>query len=159
MQAEIVQLEEFLEQAKANEPLWLNVSWGPPVLWAYDGHEVNFGYMYDPEGPIVEWGMDYGDGNSLVAAAQEDVSWHEYSGPGSYVVRAWVVDSSGRRGDAQCTVNWHDFGRGSSGDDDDDYDDDSGDLDCEDIGDKVWVVDDDPNQLDGDGDGYGCDAW
>jgi hypothetical protein len=42
---------------------------------------------------------------------------------------------------------------------DDTYDDyESGDLDCEDIGEEVYI-DDDPNGLDADGDGIGCEGW
>jgi hypothetical protein len=33
------------------------------------------------------------------------------------------------------------------------------DLDCEDVGEKVWVGDDDPNGLDRDGDGWGCETY
>ncbi len=48
----------------------------------------------------------------------------------------------------------------SSGEDWNDYSvDDSSDLDCEDIGDEVWVGDDDPDGLDRDGDGWGCEGW
>ena len=36
------------------------------------------------------------------------------------------------------------------------YDDD---LDCEDIGEEVWVGDYDPNYLDDDGDGWGCESF
>ena len=34
-----------------------------------------------------------------------------------------------------------------------------GDLDCSDIGHKVWVGPNDPNNLDADGDGWGCDSY
>jgi hypothetical protein len=37
--------------------------------------------------------------------------------------------------------------------------DESGDLDCVDIGREVYVGDDDPNGLDRDGDGYGCESY
>ena len=33
------------------------------------------------------------------------------------------------------------------------------DLDCEDIGEEVWVGDYDPNYLDADGDGWGCESF
>lgn len=36
---------------------------------------------------------------------------------------------------------------------------DDGDLDCEDIGAEVYVGSDDPNGLDADGDGWGCEGW
>jgi hypothetical protein len=42
---------------------------------------------------------------------------------------------------------------------DDFYYDDPSDLDCEDIGQEIWVGDDDPNGLDRDGDGWGCEGW
>lgn len=34
-----------------------------------------------------------------------------------------------------------------------------GDLDCEDVREEVWVGDYDPHNLDGDGDGWGCEGW
>lgn len=37
-----------------------------------------------------------------------------------------------------------------------DYEDDE---DCEDIGEEVWVGDYDPDGLDADGDGWGCEGW
>jgi hypothetical protein len=36
---------------------------------------------------------------------------------------------------------------------------DNYDLDCEDIGEEVWVGDYDPNYLDADGDGWGCESF
>ena len=33
------------------------------------------------------------------------------------------------------------------------------DQDCEDIGEEVWVGDYDPDGLDADGDGWGCETW
>ena len=36
----------------------------------------------------------------------------------------------------------------------DDYD-----QDCVDVGERVWVGDDDPDGLDADGDGWGCEWW
>lgn len=36
---------------------------------------------------------------------------------------------------------------------------DHGDLDCEDYGEEVWVGDYDPDSLDADGDGWGCEGW
>lgn len=38
-------------------------------------------------------------------------------------------------------------------------DDNMIDLDCVDIGQEVWVGGDDPNYLDADGDGWGCEGW
>jgi len=36
---------------------------------------------------------------------------------------------------------------------------DSYDQDCSDVGEEVWVGDDDPDGLDADGDGWGCELW
>lgn len=36
---------------------------------------------------------------------------------------------------------------------------DSYDQDCEDVGEEVWVGSDDPDGLDADGDGYGCETY
>ena len=40
-----------------------------------------------------------------------------------------------------------------------DYQNVSVDLDCVDIGYETWVGSDDPNGLDADGDGWGCEGW
>jgi hypothetical protein len=37
--------------------------------------------------------------------------------------------------------------------------DDNYDQDCADVGEEVWVGDDDPDGLDADGDGWGCEVW
>ncbi len=50
-------------------------------------------------------------------------------------------------------------GRSQAPDWDDFSYDDPSDLDCEDIGQEIWVGDDDPNGLDRDGDGWGCEGW
>lgn len=121
----------------------------------YEWMHVTYGYSYS--GDIVEWGMDYGDGKSFVARsknqADQDLFWHKYWSPGSYRVRAWVIDSFGRRDEASCTFNWWaPSSRGRSGGG-------SGDLDCEDVGYEHWVGSDDPHNLDGDGDGWACEGW
>ncbi len=36
---------------------------------------------------------------------------------------------------------------------------DNYDQDCADVGEEVWVGDDDPDGLDADGDGWGCEIW
>ncbi len=36
---------------------------------------------------------------------------------------------------------------------------DNYDQDCVDVGEEVWVGDDDPDGLDADGDGWGCEVW
>ena len=45
------------------------------------------------------------------------------------------------------------------GDGYDDYDYDSGDLDCADIGEEIEIDGDDPNGPDADEDGIGCEGW
>ncbi len=123
----------------------------------------DFGYRWMSWLPIVEWGIDYGDGNQYAAhdegSARDDVYWHKYQSPGSYPVRAWVIDSAGRRTEAACTFTWLDGGWSNPVPDNGSPDYPSGDLDCEDIGHQVWVGNYDPNGLDGDGDGWGCDGW
>ena len=37
--------------------------------------------------------------------------------------------------------------------------DNGGDLDCADIGKMIYVGSNDPNHLDGDGDGWGCESY
>ena len=36
---------------------------------------------------------------------------------------------------------------------------DNYDQDCADVGEEVWVGDYDPDGLDADGDGWGCEVW
>jgi hypothetical protein len=36
---------------------------------------------------------------------------------------------------------------------------DPGEIDCEDVGEEVYIDDDDPYYLDGDNDGVGCEGW
>ena len=100
-------------------------------------------------------GITYGDGASFVAydepAAQRDVDRHRDESPGFYTVDAWVTDTTGLSARASCAFHWSGSGGSAA--------DTSGDLDCADIGEEVWVGDDDPYNLDGDGDGYGCDGW
>ena len=85
--------------------------------------------------------------------------WHKYYSPGSYTPgRGWSTPSAavtmpsarsrGIRGGQAAEARYYDERRLHSGD-----------LDCEDIGEEVWVGDDDPDGLDGDGDGYGCEGW
>ena len=135
-------------------------------------YRATFGYTSWGQG-IVEWGMDYGDGHSYTAHnevdAQSDVYWHTYHQPGAYIARAWVIDSSGRRAESSCQVSWAASTQRQQvvTANDDNYDrsyddgsyDDGGDLDCVDIGEEVYIDGDDPNNLDADGDGIGCEGW
>jgi hypothetical protein len=77
---------------------------------SYDWYRVEFGYAYSSAAPIVEWGVNYGDGKSYSAfeesAARNDVYWHKYTSPGSYQATAWVVDANGLRDESSCTWNW-----------------------------------------------------
>jgi hypothetical protein len=144
-------------------PPSISVDCGPPVAGDWDWYHKSFGSRWMSWLPIVEWGMDYGDGNQYAAhdeaSARQDVFWHEYQSPGSYPVRAWVIDSAGRRADATCMFTWMDGGSPNPSPETGSPDLPSGDLDCEDIGHQVWVGNYDPNGLDGDGDGWGCDGW
>jgi hypothetical protein len=112
---------------------------------------------------LVEWGIDYGDGRRYVThdagTAERDAYWHVYQQSGAYVVRAWVINASAQRADATCNVLAFNL-RGSSPEYSSDYyDPDVYDLDCADIGVEVIIDDDDPYGFDGDGDGYGCEAY
>lgn len=190
IEVEIVQLKQYFDGVAANDPTTtqpappppspppppppppttaararggsptIQLNCGHPGNGDYEWLHVTYGYATRSSEPLVEWGMDYGDGNNYVAhneaEARADLYWQKYYSPGTYLATAWVVDSFGRRGDATCTFVW--YQRTSGGRSDDDYTD-SGDLDCDDIGEPVYVGDDDPNNLDGDGDGWGCEAW
>ena len=105
--------------------------------------------------------MDYGDGKSYVAydeaSALRDVYWHKYTSSGSFTATAWVVDSDGLRGEASCIFRWDYLAPAPQGGGGPDWG--GGDLDCEDIGYEIWVGDNDPHGLDGDGDGWGCESW
>jgi hypothetical protein len=143
-------------------PPTLALDCGPPVTGNYDWYHVNFPARWNYWNPIVEWGMDYGDGKSFAThdetSGREDVFWHKYHSPGSYVARAWIIDSSGRRADASCTFTWIDgWSEPAPSPAYPDYG--SGDLDCDDIGREVYVDGDDPNGLDRDNDGVGCEGW
>lgn len=91
-------------------PPHVAVECGSAGTGAYDWYRVDFGYSFTSTAPIVEWGMDYGDGKSYSAneetAARNDVYWHKYYSPGTYRATAWVVDSNGLRDEASCTWNW-----------------------------------------------------
>lgn len=134
---------------------------GPAVVGDWEWYRIEYGYLIEPSAPLVEFGMDYGDGRSYVAydeaSAVRDVYWHKYTSPGVYTATAWVVDSNGLRGQASCIFRWDvpaPVPQGGSG-----GDWSGGDLDCDDIGYEIWVGDYDPNGLDGDGDGWGCEGW
>jgi hypothetical protein len=141
----------------------VGIECGPPVTGDWSWYRIEYGYRISADAAIVEWGMDYGDGKRFVARDQatalRDVFWHRYTSPGSYRAVAWVVDELGQRSDASCTFTWNwpvqtwtpapPSGGWDNG----------GDLDCDDIGEEVWVGDDDPHGLDGDGDGWGCEGW
>lgn len=77
----------------------------------WEWYDVEFGYAFNSYAPIVEWGMDYGDGRSFRAhsedSAESDLYWHRYSSPGVYLASAWVIDENGLRDDASCTWGWH----------------------------------------------------
>jgi hypothetical protein len=188
MQGEIVQLQQFFEAAKAAEATTtttpatttpptpppppppgpapvIRISCPTPQMAPADTVRVDFGYTYYATSPqLVEWGMDYGDGHHDTstdeATARNRVFWHRYRSPGAYHATAWVVDAIGRRATASCDWPWYPSSRHPTSppivsDDEPTY----GDLDCEDIGEEVWVGDDDPNHLDGDGDGWGCESY
>jgi hypothetical protein len=76
----------------------------------WEWYHVDFGYLFEGYAPIVEWGMDYGDGKSFTtdteASAEEDLFWHRYQAPGSYRATAWVIDANGKRVEDSCTFNW-----------------------------------------------------
>lgn len=177
MRSEMTEVEAFFDSkrqvptpspANATTPQYARVAptvslaCAPTAVGHWDWYRVEYSYDIKSTAPLVEFGMDYGDGRSYVAydeaSAVRDVYWHKYTSPGSYTATAWVVDSNGLRGQASCVFRWDDVapvpqgGGGGS-------DWGGGDLDCEDIGYEIWVGDDDPNGLDGDGDGWGCESW
>lgn len=59
---------------------------------------------------IVEWWIDYGEGNSYRAvsesSAQNELYWHYYYSPGEFEVTAWIIDEKDKRAEATCTVRW-----------------------------------------------------
>ncbi len=77
----------------------------------WEWYQVDYGYAVERYAPIVEWGMNYGDGKSFTtgseASAEQDLFWHRYTSPGSYRASAWVIDVDGRRAEDSCTFNWH----------------------------------------------------
>jgi hypothetical protein len=148
-------------------PPYVGLNCGQPVAGIYNSYHIDFGYSVRTWTPIVEWGIDYGDGNQFAAhdeaTARQDVYWHDYRSPGSYPVNTWLIDAFGRRVDASCTFTWLAAGGVDSWTDSansnryPEYE--SGDLDCEDIGHEVEIDGYDPDGLDGDNDGVGCEGW
>jgi hypothetical protein len=135
-------------------PPTITLDCGPPVRGTWDWYEVEFGYWFRMSSPVVEIGIDYGDGNGYVTAdasdAEENSFWHRYHAPGNYPVRAWITDANGLTSETACTFAW--LGAGlppSSG----------GDLDCVDIGFEHPTPPGDPHGLDADGDGVACEGW
>ena len=120
----------------------------------WDWYEVVFGYSFSTSTPVVELGIDYGDGNGYVTAdvddAENNALWHRYDSPGDYPVRAWVTDANGLTSDTYCTFSWLGAGRSPSA---------SGDLDCVDIGFEHPTPPGDPHGLDTDRDGIACEGW
>lgn len=49
---------------------------------------------FDPDGQIVSYGFDYGDGSAITLTANS-VIYHSYSSSGTYTARVKVVDNSG----------------------------------------------------------------
>lgn len=49
---------------------------------------------FDPDGQIVSYGFDYGDG-SVITFTANSVTYHSYSSSGTYTARVKVVDNSG----------------------------------------------------------------
>jgi hypothetical protein len=136
---------------------------GFPYAGDWEWFRMEFGYFYDADARIVEWGIDYGDGNTYVvdtdSEARVDLYWHKYWSDGSFNVRTWIVDEYGRRAADSCIFSWTRTRSVNRGGSDDNYYDTGGDLDCEDVGHEVYVGNDDPDNLDGDGDGWGCEGW
>lgn len=54
----------------------------------------------DPDGTVVNWGWDFGDGN---VSTQQSPS-HVYNAPGTYIVTLTVQDNTGLVDDSQATV-------------------------------------------------------
>ena len=170
MQAQITELDRFLTLVAAEPattqpppparvvpllPPSIALNCGTPVTGSWDWYQVNYGYRYNSYVPIVEWAIDYGDGRNYAAndepTAIKDAYWHRYQSPGTYQVNASVTDVNGLVAHASCVFQWNGNGGNQVSD--------SGDLDCEDIGEEVYIDDEDPNNLDADGDGIGCEGW
>jgi len=149
-----------------------------------ESYRLDFGYSIEWTSPIVEWGMDYGDGKSHVAnseaSAEQDLYWHTYHSPGRYRAVAWVVDANGSRVENGCTWEWHEpppvlnvqpvLPQPSPGGSDDCHPSytpcvpSASDVDCRGgsgngpaYTGRVQVIGPDVYGLDGDGDGIGCE--
>lgn len=76
--------------------------------WAW--YTANFGASWQPtSSPIVEWGIDYGDGKRYVATQETDAVsntyWHKYVNDGSFIVRAWLRALDGGYTERSCGFN------------------------------------------------------
>ena len=76
---------------------------GPTALftWEQSGRTVSFlDESSDPDGTIVQWNWDFGDGTS----STEQEPTHSYEDPGSYLVKLVVTDSRGATGIATARI-------------------------------------------------------
>ncbi len=64
--------------------------------------ELNGSGSYDPDGWIVDWLWDFGDGSPL---EHGEVVFHAYQNPGMYMARLWVTDDDNLTDDDYAYIN------------------------------------------------------
>ncbi len=81
----------------------------------FEGETVSFdgSESYDPDGRIVRWSWDFGDGNT--AEGELEFAEHEYTLPGSYTVRLTVEDELGEQASTSRAVEVEDCAGGCCG--------------------------------------------
>jgi PKD repeat protein len=86
-----------------------NASNEPPIAYADPKYQIvsvgedawfNGGYSYDPDGWIVSYDWDFGDGNFGSGIN----TTHQYTTPGTYLVILTVTDNDGAYSSDNCTV-------------------------------------------------------
>ena len=80
----------------------------PTAVIVADGTGFDFSFgaagSVDPDGSIVSYTWDFGDGSAPVTVAVPDPVAHTYASPGDFVVTLSVVDDDGGTGTAQVSV-------------------------------------------------------
>jgi len=62
------------------------------------------GDSYDPDGQIVKWEWNFGDGGWQDCTGTEGDTWHQYQGPGNRVALLRVTDNDGNRDVGQVMI-------------------------------------------------------
>lgn len=78
-----------------------------PMLAFATGERIRFSPLgtYDPDGEIVRYHWDFGDGVASVLEQDQEEPFHAFSEPGDYIVTLTVIDDHGACAVASLTVH------------------------------------------------------